>query len=103
MTAKVSLGDLAAASRTFTEAESLACRHGSSRYIARAHEGLAHVALASGDDEVARKEWEIALSLVPPDVFDAQDVRRHLDGLGSTGPTCRRCALAADRSESAPG
>jgi DNA-binding SARP family transcriptional activator/tetratricopeptide (TPR) repeat protein len=96
--ALVSRGDLADAERTFRQAEELAQEHGSSRHIARAREGLAHVWFARGNLTQARRHWESALATFPVGVLDADNARRHLRELGNPEATCRRCDVRADQA-----
>ncbi len=59
---------------------------------ARAHEGLAHVALRDGDVEGARQLWTTAAGLYPASAADARHPRRHL--AGDLTVTCLRCEVA---------
>jgi tetratricopeptide (TPR) repeat protein len=86
--AHLALGDLAAAQQVYDQAYDIAASRDSARYIARAHEGHAHVAAANGDLAAAQDHWRRALLTFPGGVADPVAARRHL---ADPTATCWRC------------
>ena len=89
----LSLGDLESAERSFTQVESIGLAYASERYVAQAHEGMAHVALARLDIAKAKDHWAKALAVYPGGVVDAAAARRHLKAEDPSSEPCWRCRL----------
>lgn len=86
------MGNLAAATKVFENALAFAEQTRSPRYVARAREGLAHVAAASDDASAARSQWTNALSVNPGGVVDPRQARLHIEALDQGTPHgCWRC------------
>lgn len=58
---------------------------------ARAEEGLAHAAAVIGQIPKARRHWERALELYPPESTEAENPRTHLIAPESAQLRCQRC------------
>jgi DNA-binding SARP family transcriptional activator/tetratricopeptide (TPR) repeat protein len=93
--ALLSGGDPAGAEAVFQQAEASAGARNSTRHVARARDGLAHVWLARRDLPRARRGWENALAAFPPGVSDTDGSRRHL--AGGAEVTCPRCYVDTGR------
>ena len=91
--AYLSLGNLEMAERVLDQSMLIGTDHDSSRYIARAHEGQAHLAAARGDMEAAKELWQKALTTHPGGVVEADGARRHLAAQRTGDETCWRCVL----------
>ncbi|WP_344665003.1 AfsR/SARP family transcriptional regulator [Catenulispora yoronensis] len=87
----ISLGDLTSAERSYAQVESIGVGYSSERYIARAHEGMAHVALARFNTAKAKDHWRKALAVHPGGVIDAAAARRHLEADDPSSVQCWRC------------
>jgi DNA-binding SARP family transcriptional activator/tetratricopeptide (TPR) repeat protein len=87
---RLALGDLQTAQQLFDQALVRAQDRGSARYLARAHEGLAHLAAARGDRSRAEDYWGRSLTTYPGGVVSASEAARH-----RTDPaaTCWRCRV----------
>ncbi len=90
----VSLGDLESAEQSYARVESLGLLYSSQRYVARAHEGFAHVALARHDIAKAKDHWRKALAVYPGGVVDAAAASRHLEADDPRSERCWRCKFA---------
>jgi DNA-binding SARP family transcriptional activator/tetratricopeptide (TPR) repeat protein len=86
-------GSHAEAERVYQQSEALAREYEYGHYAAMAAEGLAHVALASGNTAAARGYWSRALRTYTPGVTDAQNVLRHLQAEPGEYVECGRCAV----------
>lgn len=95
----LSFGDLESAERSFTQVESIALSYGSERYIAQAHEGMAHVALARLEIAEAKDHWVKALAVYPGGVVDAAAARRHLEAEDPSSEPCWRCRIDRNADE----
>jgi len=91
----LSQGSLEAADQVLNQARLIGTEYDSPRYVARAHEGSAHLAAARGDHEAAEEFWRKSLATYPGGVVDAAGTRRHLTVGSGRGEECWRCALVA--------
>ncbi|WP_370349595.1 BTAD domain-containing putative transcriptional regulator [Catenulispora sp. EB89] len=89
----LSLGDVESAERSFVQVESIGLSFGSERYVAQAHEGMAHAALARLEIAQAKDHWREALAIHPGGVIDAAAARRHLEAEDPSSEPCWRCRL----------
>jgi DNA-binding SARP family transcriptional activator/Tfp pilus assembly protein PilF len=96
-------GELAMAEQVFQQSLRAASTRDSVRHVARAHEGLAHVASLRGDVGEALEHWEAALSTNPGGVVDAAGANRHLAAPEAGAATCWRCAVADTSRPSSAG
>jgi tetratricopeptide (TPR) repeat protein len=87
-------GLLAEAARLFEQAHARSAELHLPLLVGRACEGMAHVALAGGDTERARRHWETALDRYPAGIAAARNARDHLAALGDDPVTCQRCRTA---------
>jgi DNA-binding SARP family transcriptional activator len=87
----LSCAETEAARAAFEEAEPHASQKRLPFSKGRVLDGLAHVALASGDQALARAYWERATAVYPVGSFDAIGLREHLSG---GVEQCRRCRMA---------
>ncbi|QMU74626.1 tetratricopeptide repeat protein [Streptacidiphilus sp. PB12-B1b] len=84
-------GELALAEQVFQQCLKAAAARDSTRYVARAHEGLAHVAALRDKPAQAVEHWEAALSTHPGGLVDATGAARHLAAPHDRAATCWRC------------
>ncbi|MFI5587260.1 BTAD domain-containing putative transcriptional regulator [Amycolatopsis sp. NPDC051758] len=75
----------------FERAERIASTGDLPMALARAWEGLAHVAAGQGDHEQAARLWERALNVYPRTTPDADQPRAHLAAPGDPDARCTRC------------
>jgi tetratricopeptide (TPR) repeat protein len=87
----ISLEDLESAERSFSQVETIGLTYSSERYVARAHEGMAHVALSRLDIATAKDHWGKALAVYPGGVIDAAAARRHMEAEDPSSEPCWRC------------
>jgi DNA-binding SARP family transcriptional activator len=85
---------LSAAEASFHDAHERAAGLHLPLAVARAEEGLAHVAQARGDAGAAYEHWTRAVDTYPAGVADAADAVLHLGGHGEV--VCRRCRVGGD-------
>jgi DNA-binding SARP family transcriptional activator/tetratricopeptide (TPR) repeat protein len=90
-------GDLGTAEQVFQQALAAALTRDSARYVARAREGLAHVASLRGDRERALEFWADALSTNPGGVVDVAGAERHHAAPEAGGAVCWRCGAVGAR------
>lgn len=93
--AHLAAGAADTALRIYQDAYGTAARQGSARYLARAHEGLAHAASAQGDPQAARRHWARSLDPEPGGVVYADAARGHLKSPALGGWACWRCRSRA--------
>lgn len=89
--AYLAAGRLDDAEVVFHRAERIALTGNLSEDLARAWEGLAHVAVTRGDDERARRLWTRAVSTYPEFTDDAAPARSHLSDVSDPLIRCLRC------------
>jgi DNA-binding SARP family transcriptional activator/tetratricopeptide (TPR) repeat protein len=89
--AYLAAGRPANATAAFEQAERIASTADLPMALARAWEGLAHVAAGRGDQERATRLWERALSMYPENMPDADQPRAHLAAAGDPRTRCTRC------------
>jgi tetratricopeptide (TPR) repeat protein len=88
----LALGRTDTAATVMEQVEEFTGRHADDRYLARMHEGHAHVARRRGEAAAARDHWKQALDLFPAQLAEAENARLHLDSTDFMNTTCARCA-----------
>ncbi|MBS2531655.1 tetratricopeptide repeat protein [Catenulispora sp. NF23] len=96
----LSRGDLESAAQSYAQVKSIGLAYSSERYIARAREGMAHVALARLNVAEAKTCWREALAVYPGGVVDATAARLHLAADDPGSERCWRCRLNEDDADS---
>ncbi|MFF3222369.1 BTAD domain-containing putative transcriptional regulator [Nocardia suismassiliense] len=91
----VSMESLDTAEREFKQAAERANRYQYPRYVARAMEGLAHVASARGLLDDSQKYWEEAVHMYPEGMADVEFARLHLASLDDRTTRCFRCEIVS--------
>ncbi|MEV6235274.1 BTAD domain-containing putative transcriptional regulator [Lentzea sp. NPDC051838] len=93
--ADLAAGRFVEAQAAFHEAEQIALEGDLPLALARAREGLAHVASALGEHDRARKLWEKALPVYQGEAPEVAQIRAHLAALGDESVLCSRCRTRA--------
>jgi tetratricopeptide (TPR) repeat protein len=94
---EVTAGKLGEAERLFGEAHNRAGELYLPLMAGRACEGLAHVALARGDEHLARRYWEQALENYPDGIAAARNARDHLAAQAGEPVNCQRCRVSVSQ------
>ncbi|MGY0235043.1 BTAD domain-containing putative transcriptional regulator [Longispora urticae] len=92
----VSQRELQPASTVFLQVHALAKEHGLSHQAARAAEGLAHLAIVSGDADGALRFWKEAVDSYPEGYAAVSYAGDHLDAVGDPDVVCPRCEVLPD-------
>ncbi len=93
--AELAAGRLTEAHAGFREVERISSEVDLPLVLARAREGLAHVAALVQEHDRARVLWEKALPLYQEDSLEAAQIRAHLAAPGDASVSCGRCRTRA--------
>lgn len=98
-----SMGNLDAAEQLYLDVRNAAAKHHFLRYAGRAHEGLAHISYARGDQRTADSHWRTAQTIYPKGFGDRSYPDAHLARRAGEDPHCARCHVGGQISSMSNG